>query len=79
MQAARDAGHDERQVQVRSQEGYDHSYYFVSRATQFVIRLCVADVRYYRYRRSLPTTLTVSLIGADSSCTQNIPVHAEFL
>lgn len=29
LKAARDAGHDERQVQVRSQEGYDHSYYFV--------------------------------------------------
>jgi len=30
LQAARDAGHDERQVLVRSQEGYDHSYYFIS-------------------------------------------------
>ncbi|KAJ7492799.1 carbohydrate esterase family 1 protein [Mycena latifolia] len=30
LQAARDAGHDEHQVQVRSQEGYDHSYYFIS-------------------------------------------------
>ncbi|KAJ6574928.1 carbohydrate esterase family 1 protein [Mycena capillaripes] len=30
LKAARDAGHDERQVQVRSQEGYDHSYYFIS-------------------------------------------------
>ncbi|KAJ7487407.1 carbohydrate esterase family 1 protein [Mycena galericulata] len=30
LQAARDAGHDGREVQVRSQEGYDHSYYFIS-------------------------------------------------
>lgn len=30
LKAARDAGHDELQVRVRSQEGYDHSYYFVS-------------------------------------------------
>jgi S-formylglutathione hydrolase len=27
--AARAAGYDEAQVSVRSQEGYDHSYYFV--------------------------------------------------
>lgn len=30
LKAARDAGYDEVQVRVRSQEGYDHSYYFVS-------------------------------------------------
>ncbi|PPQ64492.1 hypothetical protein CVT26_002031 [Gymnopilus dilepis] len=30
LKAARDAGHDEFQVRVRSQEGYDHSYYFIS-------------------------------------------------
>ncbi|KAL0951446.1 hypothetical protein HGRIS_008135 [Hohenbuehelia grisea] len=30
LKAARDAGHDELQVRVRSQEGYDHSYYFIS-------------------------------------------------
>ncbi|KZP31154.1 carbohydrate esterase family 1 protein [Athelia psychrophila] len=30
LQAAREAGHDEVQVRVRSQEGYDHSYFFVS-------------------------------------------------
>jgi len=30
LKAARDAGHDEVQVRVRSQEGYNHSYYFVS-------------------------------------------------
>jgi len=30
LQAARDAGKDEVQVRVRSQEGYDHSYYFIS-------------------------------------------------
>lgn len=29
LKAARDAGYDEMQVRVRSQEGYDHSYYFV--------------------------------------------------
>ncbi|KAF8898930.1 carbohydrate esterase family 1 protein [Infundibulicybe gibba] len=30
LKAAREAGHDEFQVRVRSQEGYDHSYYFIS-------------------------------------------------
>jgi len=29
LEAARAAGHDEVQVRVRKQEGYDHSYYFV--------------------------------------------------
>ena len=33
LKAARDAGYDEVQVRVRSQEGYDHSYYFVSAPT----------------------------------------------
>ncbi|KZT02398.1 carbohydrate esterase family 1 protein [Laetiporus sulphureus 93-53] len=30
LKAARDVGYDEVQVRVRSQEGYDHSYYFIS-------------------------------------------------
>jgi len=30
LKAARDSGYDEFQVRVRSQEGYDHSYYFIS-------------------------------------------------
>ncbi|PIL31726.1 hypothetical protein GSI_06430 [Ganoderma sinense ZZ0214-1] len=30
LKAARDAGYDEVQVRVRAQEGYDHSYYFMS-------------------------------------------------
>ncbi|KAF9566148.1 esterase D [Agrocybe pediades] len=30
LKAARDAGHDEFQVRVRSQPDYDHSYYFIS-------------------------------------------------
>ncbi|KZT30763.1 carbohydrate esterase family 1 protein [Neolentinus lepideus HHB14362 ss-1] len=30
LKAARDAGHDEVQVRVRPQDGYDHSYYFIS-------------------------------------------------
>ena len=29
LKAARDAGYDEVQVRVRSQDDYDHSYYFV--------------------------------------------------
>jgi S-formylglutathione hydrolase len=29
LKAARDSGYDEVQVRVRSQPGYDHSYYFV--------------------------------------------------
>ncbi|KDQ63369.1 carbohydrate esterase family 1 protein [Jaapia argillacea MUCL 33604] len=30
LKAAREAGHDEVQVRVRPQEGYDHSYFFIS-------------------------------------------------
>ncbi|THV06025.1 esterase D [Dendrothele bispora CBS 962.96] len=30
LKAARDSGYDEFQVRVRSQEGYDHSYFFIS-------------------------------------------------
>ncbi|KIK70789.1 carbohydrate esterase family 1 protein [Collybiopsis luxurians FD-317 M1] len=30
LRASRDSGYDEFQVRVRSQEGYDHSYYFIS-------------------------------------------------
>ncbi|KAI0375230.1 carbohydrate esterase family 1 protein [Pilatotrama ljubarskyi] len=30
LKAARDSGYDEVQVRVRAQEGYDHSYYFIS-------------------------------------------------
>ncbi|KAJ7169701.1 carbohydrate esterase family 1 protein [Mycena filopes] len=30
IKAAREAGHDESEVQVRSQHGYNHSYYFIS-------------------------------------------------
>ncbi|KAI0830540.1 carbohydrate esterase family 1 protein [Trametes gibbosa] len=30
LKAARDSGYDEFQVRVRAQEGYDHSYYFIS-------------------------------------------------
>ncbi|KAJ8083799.1 hypothetical protein AAF712_000718 [Marasmius tenuissimus] len=30
LKAARDAGYDEVQVRVRAQEGYDHSYFFIS-------------------------------------------------
>ncbi|KAI0080366.1 carbohydrate esterase family 1 protein [Panus rudis PR-1116 ss-1] len=30
LKAARDSGYDEVQVRVRSQDGYDHSYYFIS-------------------------------------------------
>jgi S-formylglutathione hydrolase len=32
LKAARDAGYDDTQVRVRSQDGYDHSYYFVRTA-----------------------------------------------
>jgi S-formylglutathione hydrolase len=34
LKAAREAGHDEFQVRVRSQEGYDHSYFFVGLFTR---------------------------------------------
>lgn len=30
LKVARETGYDEVQVRVRSQEGYDHSYFFVS-------------------------------------------------
>lgn len=39
LKAARAAGYDEFQVRVRSQEGYDHSYYFV----------CIPPLRISRY------------------------------
>jgi S-formylglutathione hydrolase len=35
LNAARAAGYDEAQVRVRDQEGYDHSYYFVSTHSEF--------------------------------------------
>ncbi|EGO04312.1 carbohydrate esterase family 1 protein [Serpula lacrymans var. lacrymans S7.3] len=35
LKAARDAGHDEVQVRVRSHDGYDHSYYFI----MFIVRI----------------------------------------
>lgn len=41
LKAARDAGYDEVQVRVRSQEGYDHSYYFVSGCCLLVSTLVV--------------------------------------
>ena len=37
LKAARDTGYDEVQVRVRSQDGYDHSYYFVRRAIALVL------------------------------------------
>ena len=37
LKAARDSGYDEVQVRVRAQEGYDHSYYFVSHADLFPV------------------------------------------
>jgi S-formylglutathione hydrolase FrmB len=36
LKAARDAGHDEVQVRVRSQDEYDHSYYFVGDLMLFI-------------------------------------------
>ena len=38
LKAARDTGYDEVQVRVRSQDGYDHSYYFVRCAIALVLR-----------------------------------------
>jgi S-formylglutathione hydrolase len=38
LKAAREAGYDEVQVRVRSQDAYDHSYYFV-RSCQFSLVL----------------------------------------
>jgi S-formylglutathione hydrolase len=32
IEAARKAGHDESQVEVKLHDGYDHSYYFVGRS-----------------------------------------------
>jgi len=39
LKAARDSGYDEFQVRVRSQEDYDHSYYFVSIAYLHIVCL----------------------------------------
>lgn len=35
LKSARGAGYDDVQVHVREQEGYDHSYYFVSTHREF--------------------------------------------
>ena len=35
LKAARGAGYDDIQVRVRENEGYDHSYYFVSTHSEF--------------------------------------------
>ncbi|PPQ62993.1 hypothetical protein CVT24_006099 [Panaeolus cyanescens] len=45
LKAARDVGYDEFQVRVRSQEGYDHSYYFISSFAQDHIH-CTFDFDY---------------------------------
>ena len=38
--AARNAGYDDKQVRVRSHEGYDHSYYFVCAVSPPFLPVC---------------------------------------
>jgi hypothetical protein len=76
LKAAREAGHDEVQVRVRSQEDYDHSYYFVR---------CLCPNRIHRpdltpdlLVRVGPHPLYV-LSGCVKPPTYPHPVHANFL
>lgn len=59
LKAARDAGHDEVQVRVRSHEGYDHSYYFVC-STPYTDHPHIFNGFLCRYLRLRPITYTVS-------------------
>ena len=59
LKAAREAGHDELQVRVRSQEGYDHSYYFVSCTSIVMDNVFTLLGRCHRSQLSLQTKFTV--------------------
>ena len=61
LKAARDAGYDEVQVRVRSQEGYDHSYYFVSGYRLYLLLIDTPDFLVCRCRLLVPITYTVSM------------------
>lgn len=78
LKAGRAAGYDEFQIRVRSQEGYDHSYYFVR----------IPPPKNYRYL--LKKDLKVSTFASDHiHCKvqlsiflpffKQIAVHANFL
>lgn len=84
LKAARDAGYDEMQVRVRSQEGYDHSYFFVSQlhyndSTSHLLKCPDLDLR----RRSYPLYVTLahysSMISHLTSDRGFPSVHANFL
>jgi S-formylglutathione hydrolase len=45
LKAARDGGYDEVQVRVRSQPGYDHSYYFVRALLTILVIFRSVDLR----------------------------------
>ena len=58
LKAARDAGYDEVQVRVRSQDDYDHSYYFVSN------RLLYSSTVYSTFSvRSPPSRLIMYIVS----------------
>ena len=60
LKAARDAGYDEVQVRVRSQDDYDHSYYFVSTHLLYLFTAYSTGF-FYRYRLSRLITYIVSV------------------
>lgn len=60
LKAARQAGHDQVQVRVRGQEGYDHSYYFVRPTpSYFITNVYSSD--FTRFQRLLQITSIVRL------------------
>jgi hypothetical protein len=58
LTAAREAGRDEMQIRVRDQEGYDHSYYFVSRIDIYLILTAYTN-SYIRFLLLPPIMCTV--------------------
>ena len=77
LKAARDAGYDEVQVRVRSQEGYDHSYYFVRAPLRIWSGHRVAEFAHIDvYIRLRPYSLYVACslcvaIPSDHACVQS--------
>lgn len=80
LKAARDAGYDEVQVRVRSQEGYDHSYYFVSSHARLM--MCVTlTVRRCQHLVLIIYTVSLHTLPSphDATHCDRRTVHANFL
>jgi len=79
LKAAREAGHDEFQVRVRSQPDYDHSYYFVSDSIVSSETKILTSLQRYQPLRQITSIVSLSLLAYDSKPTQTPTVHANFL